>query len=145
MNAAQIKPGLWIGNLTAALDERFLVSESITCIINCTKHQPFCALPLTKIRIPVHDNMDIHEIYALYTMLDKATQVIFCLLEERETVLVHCHAGRQRSVAVIVAYLMRYAEHDIKAALDELRAHWPVADGQNFILALEQFALDESE
>ena len=143
MNAAQIIPGLWIGNLTAALDERFLVSENIACIINCTKHQPFCSLPLTKIRIPVHDNLDIHEIYALYTMLDKAADVINCLLHESETILVHCHAGRQRSVAVLAAFFVKYGDMGISQAIETIKSRWAAADGSNFIYALEQFSQDK--
>jgi protein-tyrosine phosphatase len=44
----------------------------------------------------------------MVTLIPKATDAIRAALERGENVLVHCHAGAQRSATVVVNYLIQY-------------------------------------
>lgn len=48
------------------------------------------------------DNLD------MITLIPQAANIIHDALQRGENVLVHCHAGAQRSASVIVYYLMQY-------------------------------------
>jgi len=116
-NAVEILPGMWLGNSKSAVDQVFLNDKQIQCVINCTQNCPFTddTIVELKYRIPVKDNLVKSEISNLYQCLDVITHKIWdnC---HKYNILVHCHQGRQRSPAVIVAYLMKYVNMDLNDA-----------------------------
>jgi len=98
----QIVPFLYIGSAEA------LNSASIfQYIINCTRHIP---LPknITSLRVPVHDHPD--ETANLMNAIEttKVLETIHTARMNEQHVLVHCHAGIQRSCTVVAFYLMKY-------------------------------------
>lgn len=143
--AQEIYPGLWLGDLTAAHNLEFLQRNQITCIINCSVKLPFAQTGkgCHQYRIPVRDNLRLDQIYLMYQVLDKAVAVIVKHLGV-DNILVHCHAGRQRSVSVILAFLIKCGQMDLKEALACVQSKRAVA-GQpklNFYQALEQYQHD---
>jgi protein tyrosine/serine phosphatase len=94
---------LYLGNIDSLNDQ-----DKFYLIVNCTKHIPTAKRCKENIRIPVNDhpteceNMTrfIHET----SVLDK---IHHCRINQ-QPVLVHCHAGMQRSAAVIACYLIRF-------------------------------------
>lgn len=74
--------------------------------INCTKNYPL--LTMNSIRIAVNDDNKPESFDVLYRALDSAVRFIDSALRLHKVVVVHCHAGQQRSAAVICAYLMAY-------------------------------------
>ena len=80
----------------------------------------------------------------LDTFLDDATSFIAAHIR-RGCVLVHCGAGKSRSVAVVVAYLCRYAGMSLTEALAFVSAHRPGAcPAPCFIEAIKRWLrLDE--
>lgn len=147
-HANEIFPNLWLGDVEAAMDKTFLKDKGITCVINCTVTIPFNDLNQVKhrFRIPVKDNMQIDQIYLMYTLLDEAVKIIVDHIGT-EQILVHCHAGRQRSVSIILAFLMKCGCMTLHDALETLKSKRIVAGYPqlNFEKALSEYQnhLDE--
>lgn len=139
---AEIIPGLWLGKWTTSQDLEFLENEGITCIINCTNTFKFPAIPMRKIRIPILDNGSDAEVYKMYSLLDKAVTLIHRLLINKDRILVHCQAGQQRSVAIVLAFIIRYTNIDLSTAQQLIQTKWETANGLNFVKALRQYAID---
>lgn len=139
----EIVPRLWLGNKTAASDTEWLKKHGITVVFNCTKDWPFHASVMRQYRVPVHDNLQKEEIDNLHAW---APEIMVKLIQEYkrgETILVHCHAGMQRSAAVVAMFLMTVygmSKDDAKKLIRSKRAiaFFPSA---NFEPALDQWAL----
>ena len=95
----EVAPRLFLGNVEDARQQRFGV------VVNATPDFPFYGSPTFTLRVPVMDNGLENEALAPY--LDGATAFIRDHLGQRRNVLVHCAMGRQRSAAIVAAYLMR--------------------------------------
>lgn len=105
-NANLILPGLWLGNRVAAADTAFLTSRGIKTVFNCTKQLPFDPSVTRQYRVPVDDNLEPAEIANLERW---APEILYKLVAEYKAghpVLVHCHAGMQRSAAVVAMFLI---------------------------------------
>lgn len=140
-SAIEIVPGLWLGNLDAAMNRSFLLENRITCVINCTDDCPFVDInmDLLKIRVPVRDNGRQEEMDKMFSLLDIVADRIQAVLRHRR-ILVHCLAGKQRSVAVILAYIMKYADMTLQEAIDVVRSK-KSRIGINFSPALSRYQL----
>lgn len=135
-----ILPGLWLGNLSAALDKSLLQERMISCVVNCTTDCPFIDdKTLYKIRVPVKDNGKDEEMQKYFRLFDKCTSTLKQLLTEHH-VLVHCRAGQQRSAALILAFLMRYGHMTLQEALDALKRKKSDI-GINFSKSLVQYQI----
>jgi dual specificity phosphatase 12 len=143
--AQEIYPGLWLGDINAALDKKFLHNKKITCIFNCTKSLPFIDDPYitSKYRVAVMDNLEDEEIYKMYKLINPTINKLFTMLNDNN-VLVHCHKGKQRSATIIIAYLMKFAHMTKKEALYCIRTKRPVicTPSTNFDKALDKYEHD---
>ena len=111
-------------------------------IVNCTKHIPFhknCTSE--QIRIPINDNIGecdrLLEIMKKTCVLQRMNE---CIIHEIP-VLVHCHAGSQRSCALVACYLMKYNDMTLDQAMNYVRKHRPIAffGGANFLSSMQKF------
>ena len=101
-NYDEIIPNLYIGNY-----ESIKHHKEFHTIINCTKHIPFpISLNIQKLRIAIDDHAT--ESANLLKQLPAALELIHNSLQQNKKVLVHCHAGMQRSCATVAMYLMKY-------------------------------------
>ena len=138
---SEILPGLILGDNSVANDTDFIRRNKITCIVNCTYDLPFpTSFDGVRFRIPLRDNGKEAEIMRTYKILDQCTESLYGLLLNHR-VLVHCQAGRQRSVTIIAAFLMRYGQLKLQEALDYIRARHGII-GLNFSQALAHYQLD---
>jgi len=119
-SANEILSGLWLGNIIDSQTEEFINNMDI--VINCSKDIPFYTKNTKNIRIPVHDNLEQSEIRNLLKFLPKITSYIHSSLQNNKNILVHCHAGKQRSASVIVAYLMKYLKINLDKAIILVRS-----------------------
>lgn len=143
IHANEIYPGLWLGDIQSAMDLEFLKEKKITCIVNCTQNYPFISCIKETYRVPVKDNLENDQIYKMYTALDHAGQYIYEKLPSHN-ILVHCHAGRQRSVAVISAFFIKYADFDPETVIKLIRSKRVVAGKPsiNFMKSIKQYHQD---
>lgn len=126
-SCTQILPGLWLGNEAASQNANFVNKNHITLIVNCSKKisNAFEVSHISNtpgiryIRLPVNDpgplivpsrNQDNLDMIIL---VPQAAEIIRESLNRGESVLVHCHAGAQRSATVVIYYLMRYGRFRI--------------------------------
>lgn len=104
---------LWIGSARDAADVQWLLENDIGLVVNCTRHLPFARIPGAKfVRVAVND--DPSENDNMLAALPAATLEVARALENGKNVLVHCHAGMQRSATVAAAslYRMRISDMD---------------------------------
>jgi protein-tyrosine phosphatase len=115
---------LWLGNYKSALDPVFLKDNDISVIINCSVDLPYIydilepnkhgLNKLETFRIPVYDSLLDHDIYIMEEYFHTVLPFILRrLLIEHKNVLVHCHAGAQRSGVTVGALLFVLVDNNI--------------------------------
>lgn len=107
----EILPRLYLGDYIASSHELFLKERKISFIVNVTKHIPnyFEATgEIEYIQIPVEDNLEPTEIQELYRQaVEWIPQIDAAYMQNPEqSILFHCHAGQQRSAALMVMFMM---------------------------------------
>jgi len=104
-------------------------------IVNCTKDLPMVG---RGIRLPVDDNLAPQSMRRMREYLPRVISAIDSVRTSGGNVLVHCHAGMQRSPAVIAAYLMHTQGMGRDEAIQFIRNRKPDAflTGVNFKSAL---------
>jgi hypothetical protein len=123
----EILPNLFLGNMDYSLNIGFIQLNKINCVINCTINKPFLDCIKYKYRIPIKDDKTDTEAYLLYLILDKVVEIIKQHIYKNDIILVHCYAGKQRSVSCILAFLMKYGNMNLDIALKLLKARYPIA------------------
>lgn len=73
-------------------------------VINCSKDLPMVST--YGMRLPVNDDMSQEAFRTMHSALPMIIRRINNIRNSGGDVLVHCHAGQQRSAAVVAAYLM---------------------------------------
>ena len=133
MNSApahEILPGLWLGNRGASQDTEFLREHQITAIFNCTKDIPFrqgVHPDMHQYRVPLDDNLEPEEIRNLEHW---GWEVAYKVAKERSAgnrILVHCHAGMQRSAASLAIYLIATHRCTTEEAVAFIKQRRPIA------------------
>lgn len=121
---------LYISDYKSTTDNTILKKLKINNIINMAKsleNKNFDNIIYYKYDIedylPVFLNTKkiMEENKKLCTILPNIVQLIHTKLIQGQNVLVHCKAGRQRSAAVILAYLMKYRKIKLEKAKEFLR------------------------
>ncbi len=127
MSASQIIKGLWIGDMNAAVDKNFFIKYNIGAVINCTPNVPM-KFKVKYMHIDIDDSLQQKDINKMIEALPYAISFIHKYRDlEGKNVLVHCHAGMQRSAAIVVAYLSHYHKMTLKQAIKHVIRFRPVA------------------
>ena len=137
----EILPNLWLGNIRAATSPQWLGEKGIKCVFNCTKDIPFVPTIQRQYRVPVDDNLQAEEIRNLELW---SYEVVFKLMREYKTgqpILVHCHAGMQRSAACMAMFLIVAKNMTPEQAIRYIKERRPIAftPGVNFKQSIEGF------
>lgn len=108
----KIMSRIYVGNYEAAEDKNFIQEKNIKAILNCTKdfENKFCNnRDIEYMRIPVNDNLRESDFKLMYKFFPVITEFIHKHADiQGNNILVHCAAGRQRSISAVVAYIMRF-------------------------------------
>ena len=102
MYASEILPNLWIGDKRSPAAAAFKKKYDIALVVNCTRTIPFYRGTHKNIRIPVDDDLTDSSRLQLFNYLSSIVEVIGEYIKKRRGVLVHCHAGCQRSATVVI-------------------------------------------
>jgi protein-tyrosine phosphatase len=140
-NANLVLPRLWLGNRPASQDVQWLRNNNITVIFNCTKDIPFAPVKAHMYRVPVDDNLQADEIRNMGLW---SPEIIVNLTKEYNTganILVHCHAGMQRSAAVVAMFLIARHRCTTKEAIAYTKSRRPIAfqGAANFENSIREF------
>ena len=102
----EIIPGVWIGRWEVAMNPTWLAAHGIKAVFNCSKEIPFHPSIPNQYRVPVDDNLQPAEIRNMELW---APEIAFKILREFNAghpMLIHCHAGMQRSTTACAFFLM---------------------------------------
>lgn len=140
-HADEIVPRLWLGDMHAAADETFLRAQHIDVVFNCTKDVPFMPWVEYKYRIPVDDNLEEEEIRNMELWAGEIALKIMQHYKAGHRILVHCWAGRQRSAASVVFFLILHQGMRTEEAIPFIKSKRPVAfyPKPNFLKAIVAF------
>lgn len=126
-DATEILPNLWLGNVTASMDEAFIQRQAIDVVFNCTKNLPFSPMIPIKYRIPVDDNLQEDEIRNLELWSTEIAFKIIAEYKEGHHILVHCMAGMQRSAASVAMMLIAFRNLHAEDAMRFIKEKRPIA------------------
>jgi predicted protein tyrosine phosphatase len=139
-SADLIAKNLWLGNIIASQDEKFLKENGIQAVFNCTKNIPFVVSTPRKYRLAVDDNLQEEEIR---NMEHWSMEAVYKLTQEVKNgpVLVHCHAGMQRSAALVAMYLIANYRMKSDKAMEFIKSKRPIAftPAPNFLRSIKGF------
>lgn len=140
-HANEIIPGVWLGDLHAARDADWLRAQGIQTVFNCTKQLDFHPSVPYQYRVPVDDNLQPAEIK---NMESWAPEIAYKMMREYRAghrMLVHCHAGRQRSATAVGFLLMVLTGRPLIQVMYLIQSRRSVAfqPQPNFAAALRSF------
>jgi hypothetical protein len=140
-NADEIIKGVWIGNAAAAADGEWLRTTGIQAVFNCTKTLPFHPSVPHQYRVPVDDNLQPAEIKNMETW---APEIAYKILHEYNAghrILVHCHAGMQRSASAVAFFLLVLTGRPLIQVMYLIQSRRPITfkPTANFAPALRAF------
>ncbi len=109
----KICSNIYLGNYKSAKNKELFVKKGIKAVLNCTKDidipNYFINHNVEYMRIPVDDSLKQVDINLMTRFLPAAVEFIHKhAVIQRQPVLVHCVAGRERSCIAIAAYLVKY-------------------------------------
>ena len=140
-DADEIIPGVWIGRWQPALNGDWLERHGIQAVFNCTKQIEFHHSVPYQYRIPVDDNLRPAEINNMEAW---APEIAYKMLREYKAahpMLIHCHAGMQRSTTACAFFLMVLTGRPLLDIMHLIKERRPIAfePSPNFASALRGF------
>jgi hypothetical protein len=140
MYMSLIRKNLYLGDFRDSRNTAFLIGRGIGLVINATEEWPPFAgtLKICEIKYSVRDDLQPGSIRVMREFIPHAVAQIETSLRSGVPVLVHCHAGMQRSACIVAAYLMKSEGLTAAGAVTAVRARRSVAflPGVNFWEAL---------
>ena len=137
----EIIPGVWISGWRTALNDTWLREHHIDTVFNCTKTVPFSPLIPNQYRIPVDDNLQPAEIQNMELWAPEIAYKILREFKAGRRILIHCHAGIQRSTTACAFFLMVLTGRPLIQVLYLIQSRRKVAfqPAANFATALRGF------
>jgi hypothetical protein len=140
-DANEIIPGVWIGRWQPALNEEWLRRHGIKAVFNCTKQVAFHPSVPYQYRIPVDDNLKPVEINNMEAWAPEIAYKMLCEFNAGHPMLIHCHAGMQRSTSACAFFLMVLTGRPLIQVMHLIKHKRPIAfePSPNFASALRGF------
>lgn len=103
---------IYLGNIQSAKDKDFFKSKGIKAVLNCSKDIPnynYKNENVEYLRIPVDDSLKQIDFDKMLEFFPSAVEFINKHVNiQKNNILIHCYAGRQRSAICLAAYLVKY-------------------------------------
>ena len=140
-NVDQIIPGVWIGRWEVALNGDWLERHKIQAVFNCSKQIPFHPSIPHQYRVPVDDNLQPAEIHNMEMWAPEIAVKIMREYQADHPILIHCHAGMQRSTTACAFFLMAYTKKPLIEVMSLIQKKRAVAfqPSANFATSLRAF------
>jgi hypothetical protein len=137
----QIIDRVWISRWEVAMDPAWLTENNIHAVFNCSKDIPFHPSVKNQYRIPVDDNLQPAEIRNMEKWAPEIAYKIMREYKAGHNILIHCHAGMQRSTTACAFFLMALTGDPLITVMRQIKKARPIAfePGANFIEALRGF------
>jgi protein-tyrosine phosphatase len=126
-DAHEIVPGIWLGNKRAAANFKWIKENNITAVFNASKDIPFLPIIKKQYRIPVDDNLQPEEIRNMTLWSQETVYKVLKEHNEKNTILIHCAAGMQRSAAIVAMYLIATRGLSWNQAITYIQGIRPIA------------------
>jgi len=141
MSADEIIPGVWISRWEPALDEVWLREHRISAVFNCSKDIPFHPSIPNQYRIPVDDNLQPVEISNMEKWAPEIAYKILREYKKGQPILIHCHAGMQRSTTAFSFFMMALTGKPLIEVMRHVKKKRNIAfePSPNFIESLRGF------
>jgi hypothetical protein len=136
----EMLPGLYIGGWPAASSAcRGKILGPKVFVVNLANGKPMVSKK--GLMVKVNDDMTEGSMVILEAAITPVVDGIRAAMERGTPVIVHCHAGRQRSAAVIAAYIMKYEGLALEATIRYMRSRKPdvFKPNINFLPVLQKF------
>ena len=144
-NANEIIPGIFVGNIVSSRDPDFIKKENITAIVNASKDIPnsFESSGIRYFNVFVNDDLQDESQKIMLTYMPRALKFIRINKMSGRNILIHCHAGMQRSAAIMVSYLIFFnnmsPDNAIKLVLNKRPQAFAYGLSVNFRPAINEF------
>ena len=135
----QVAPGVYIGDIEDAGSSERLVDAGITAVVKLTHAAPDAGYPDA---VTVADHRMVDGPQNDPDAFAGAVRVATDLLEQGETVLVHCKRGTSRSGAVVAAVVAQREDVDLSTALGRVQRRKPDVDPHRALLRHARTAID---
>lgn len=131
-----IIPGkLYLGSMFDVNNSNFLEKNKINTIICVARNLKI--IPEIELYYKVHRyEFEDTEKQDILNYFDDITE----LIESSEVVLVNCAAGASRSASIVIAYLMKYYQMNLKTAINHVKKYRrQISPNKGFILQLLEY------
>jgi len=138
---------LYLGNFQAAKDKDFFKKKNIRAVLNCSKDIPnhFASNKNVEyMRIPVDDSLKQKDYDLMFDFMPVIVAFIHKhIVTQKNNILIHCYAGRQRSAISVAVYLVdKYGldpKEACKVVLDKRPEAFHFGKSLNFDQALNKY------
>jgi hypothetical protein len=107
-NFYSILDNLYISDQILSFDEDVLKNNNIQYLVNLTKTTPFLFKSTNNYHIKFMNNIDLYPDDKLVQKIDETVKHIFKLLLHKKGVLIYCENGCNKSLTVIMCFLIKY-------------------------------------
>ena len=140
------KASVYVGNMYAASDATFFIRNHIGAVVNATPDVPlhFEGHNIAYKRLVVDDSGRNHDMHIMYNAFPEVVGWINKQMMDGNNILIHCHAGMQRSATIAAAYMLRYYRRPLDSIIEFMQRRRPIVFGfgrnVNFIGPLRKWA-----
>jgi protein-tyrosine phosphatase len=146
----KITDKIYLGNYQTAKNKDFFNEKNIKAVLNCTKDLPnhFAHIKdIEYMRIPVDDSLKEKDFELMFKFMPAIAEFINKHVNiQKNNILIHCYAGRQRSACAVVTFLMdKYGlnPHDsCRIVLKKRPEAFHYGQSLNFDQAIERYYKD---